>query len=249
MRTLLSLCLAGALLFCIASPAYAQFGVFSSIGNKIGIGGDDEEESPSTPEATDLSEVKDGDVAVIPTLLSPVEASQALRSYLYERGLDFTVNEGTGRVITDWYNERRCGFGFNRCANSAKILVDSTDGETTFQIQVFERKREGGASPGSWSENSKSKGDKTRDFSRDLEEALADIDVSELSAPLVTTESASPPDSEPKILTLGQTIEEVVSTFGNPKSIIDLGGSEKTYIFDDVNVIFTDGTVSDVRLK
>ena len=45
---------------------------------------------------------------------------------------------------------------------------------------------------------------------------------------------------------LGQTIAEVVAQLGNPSRIADLG-QKKTYFYQDMKVIFTDGRVSDVQ--
>ena len=85
------------------------------------------------------------------------------------RNIDFTVNPDTGRIISDWYNERGCGIGFNKCANRANVRVVSEAGQTVINVQVFERKREAGINPKPWNENSKSKGKETGEFADALE--------------------------------------------------------------------------------
>jgi hypothetical protein len=62
--------------------------------------------------------------------------------------------------------------------------------------------------------------------------------------------AAAPPPSEPAAppatISLGQTIDQVVATLGQPLQIIDLG-SKKTYKYKDLKVIFTNGKVTDVQ--
>jgi hypothetical protein len=53
------------------------------------------------------------------------------------------------------------------------------------------------------------------------------------------------PAQAPKTISLGQTKEEVVATFGQPKKIVNLG-AKQIYYYPDMKVIFTDGKVSDV---
>jgi len=50
----------------------------------------------------------------------------------------------------------------------------------------------------------------------------------------------------PVTIQIGQTIAEVVAQMGNPARIADLG-QKKTYFYQDMKVIFTDGRVSDVQ--
>jgi hypothetical protein len=57
---------------------------------------------------------------------------------------------------------------------------------------------------------------------------------------------ASEPAAPPATISLGQTIDQVVATLGQPLQIIDLG-SKKTYKYKDLKVIFTDGKVTDVQ--
>lgn len=52
--------------------------------------------------------------------------------------------------------------------------------------------------------------------------------------------------SVPKTIKLGQTEAEVTELMGQPKRIVDLG-SKKTYLYDDIRVVFTSGKVSDVQ--
>jgi hypothetical protein len=50
----------------------------------------------------------------------------------------------------------------------------------------------------------------------------------------------------PKTTAIGQTIDQVVATLGQPKNIVDLG-AKKIYIYQDLKITFKDGKVSDVR--
>ena len=50
----------------------------------------------------------------------------------------------------------------------------------------------------------------------------------------------------PVTIQIGQTIAEVVAQMGTPARIADLG-QKKTYFYQDMKVIFTDGRVSDVQ--
>lgn len=69
--------------------------------------------------------------------------------------------------------------------------------------------------------------------------------------PPAPAQSAPPPapaesTGPPPTISLGQTIDQVVATLGQPLQIIDLG-SKKTYKYKDLKVIFTDGKVTDVQ--
>lgn len=50
----------------------------------------------------------------------------------------------------------------------------------------------------------------------------------------------------PKSITLGQSIDEVTASLGQPKSVVNLG-SKKIYVYSDLKVTFQDGKVSDVQ--
>lgn len=56
------------------------------------------------------------------------------------------------------------------------------------------------------------------------------------------------PDSSgpPKTVSLGQSIDEVTTNLGPPKSIVDLG-AKKIYVYPDMKIIFNSGKVSDVQ--
>jgi hypothetical protein len=116
--------------------------------------------------------VKDGETAVITTTLSPADATAKVKAYFNGKDIDFTVNLDTGRIISDWYGERRCGIGFNRCANRANVRVIGENGTTVRRVQVFERKREGGISEKPWNENSTSRGRETGELADILETYL-----------------------------------------------------------------------------
>jgi hypothetical protein len=47
-------------------------------------------------------------------------------------------------------------------------------------------------------------------------------------------------------ISLGQTIDAVVSILGAPTRIFDLG-AKKIYTYSDMKITFTDGRVSDVQ--
>jgi hypothetical protein len=62
--------------------------------------------------------------------------------------------------------------------------------------------------------------------------------------PVTTDTAPSPPG--PVTISLGQTIAEVEAINGKPDKIIDLG-AKKIYVYKDLKITFTDGTVSDVQ--
>ena len=56
---------------------------------------------------------------------------------------------------------------------------------------------------------------------------------------------AAEPAQAPKTISIGQTKDEVVATFGQPKKIVNLG-AKQIYYYPDMKVVFTDGKVSDI---
>ncbi len=54
------------------------------------------------------------------------------------------------------------------------------------------------------------------------------------------------PQAEPAKIALGQTIDEVTASLGQPDKVVDLGG-KKIYIYRDLKITFLDGKVSDVQ--
>jgi hypothetical protein len=62
------------------------------------------------------------------------------------------------------------------------------------------------------------------------------------AAPAAPAAPAGPPPS----IDLGQTIDQVTGSLGQPKSIVNLG-TKKIYVYKDMKVTFKDGKVSDVQ--
>ncbi|MGD0906124.1 MAG: hypothetical protein ABSA96_00975 [Candidatus Acidiferrales bacterium] len=54
------------------------------------------------------------------------------------------------------------------------------------------------------------------------------------------------PAGPPKTIALGQSIDDVTSALGQPKSVVNLG-AKKIYVYPDLKVTFNDGKVSDVQ--
>ena len=54
------------------------------------------------------------------------------------------------------------------------------------------------------------------------------------------------PAPQPATLALGQTIEEVIASQGQPKSIVDLG-AKKIYVYANLKITFKDGKVTDIQ--
>ena len=131
------------------------------------------DEKPATASESKPKNLKDGEVAIIFTALPESDATAKIKAYFNSKDVDFTVNADTGRINSDWYGERRCGIGFNRCANRAMVRVLSEQGQITVRVQVFERKREGGINEKPWNENSKNKGKETAQLAVELETFLA----------------------------------------------------------------------------
>ncbi len=117
--------------------------------------------------------LKDGEPASVATTLSEADATAKVKAYLNSKNIDFTVNQDSGRIISDWYGEHRCGPGFYRCADRATIRVASEDGHVVVRVQVLERKREGGINEKPWKEGSTSKGKETAELATELEAFLA----------------------------------------------------------------------------
>jgi hypothetical protein len=55
-----------------------------------------------------------------------------------------------------------------------------------------------------------------------------------------------PPAAPPAEISLGQTIDQVTASLGQPKNIVDLG-AKKIYVYKDMKVTFTAGKVTDVQ--
>ena len=83
------------------------------------------------------------------------------------------MNPDTARLTSDWYDERRCGPGFHRCANKAAIRVTEEAGQTVVRVQVFERKREAGMNSKPWKEDSTSKGKETSAMALEIHASLS----------------------------------------------------------------------------
>lgn len=60
--------------------------------------------------------------------------------------------------------------------------------------------------------------------------------------------SAQPqaPPQPPPVIQVGQSIDDVVATQGQPEKIVDLG-MKKIYVYKDLKITFTNGKVSDVQ--
>ena len=54
------------------------------------------------------------------------------------------------------------------------------------------------------------------------------------------------PSKPPIEISLGQTIEDVVGSLGNPTQIVNLG-AKKIYVYPDLKITFIDGRVTDVQ--
>jgi hypothetical protein len=68
----------------------------------------------------------------------------------------------------------------------------------------------------------------------------AEKEAGETPAPI------APPPADPVNISIGQTIDQVVASLGNPKNIVDLG-AKKIYVYKDMKITFKDGKVSDVQ--
>ena len=67
----------------------------------------------------------------------------------------------------------------------------------------------------------------------------------EASPPPIPPPPPPPPDVAPKTISLGQTKDEVVATFGQPQKVVKLGAKE-LYYYPDMKVTLVNGKVSDV---
>ena len=59
-----------------------------------------------------------------------------------------------------------------------------------------------------------------------------------------------PPDepvAPPKTVALGQTVDTVVTNFGQPDKIVKLAGTKQVYYYKDFKVTFVGGKVTDVQ--
>jgi hypothetical protein len=80
-------------------------------------------------------------------------------------------------------------------------------------------------------------------------EVVTDDSASQEAAP--AENAAAPPQAAsqqgpaPKTISIGQTKDEVVATFGQPKKIVNLG-AKQIYYYPDMKVVFVDGKVSDI---
>jgi hypothetical protein len=150
---------------------------FRRLAGKIGIGwtdgGDTGTAATGSAATGRTTKLADGEPAVIQTHQSQILATATVKRYFDSKNVDYTVTPDTGRIISEWFDERRCGPGFYRCANRAVVRIASEGGQTVVRVQVIERKREGGVSEKPWAESSKSKGKQTAELSAELETLLA----------------------------------------------------------------------------
>jgi hypothetical protein len=58
---------------------------------------------------------------------------------------------------------------------------------------------------------------------------------------------ADAPPAAPKTISVGQTIEQVVSAFGQPKRIAKVGANKQIYYYEDMKVTFVDGKATDIQ--
>jgi hypothetical protein len=58
--------------------------------------------------------------------------------------------------------------------------------------------------------------------------------------------SPQPPPRAPKKVVIGQTIDEVVANWGQPKDMVDLG-AKKIYVYDNMKITFVNGKVTDAN--
>jgi hypothetical protein len=72
--------------------------------------------------------------------------------------------------------------------------------------------------------------------------------ASQVAAPDGAAGQAAPaaPAAPPVNTDVGQTIDQVTSSLGQPKSIVNLG-TKKIYVYNDMKITFKDGKVSDVQ--
>lgn len=61
--------------------------------------------------------------------------------------------------------------------------------------------------------------------------------------PLPDIPPPPPPPADPTSIKVGQTIDQVVSAMGQPKSIVDLG-AKKIYVYDGIKVTFVSGKMT-----
>jgi len=134
---------------------------------------DGEPQAAGATASAQPKELKNGEPAVINTALTEKDAITKVKAFLNGRNLDFNVNPDTDGILTDWFDDRRCGPGIQHCANRASVRITLEDSKTVIRVQVMERKREGGLSEKPWHDNSESRGKETAKFSAELEAYLA----------------------------------------------------------------------------
>jgi hypothetical protein len=71
-------------------------------------------------------------------------------------------------------------------------------------------------------------------------------DAQKENAPAPPPAAAEAPPAPPQTITLGQTKEQVVATFGQPQKVANLGAKEIFY-YPDMKVTFVNGKVTDVQ--
>jgi hypothetical protein len=55
-----------------------------------------------------------------------------------------------------------------------------------------------------------------------------------------------PPPADPKVISLGQTVDQVTANFGQPTKVMKLG-AKQIYVYPDMKVTFVGGKVTDVQ--
>jgi len=91
----------------------------------------------------------------------------------------------------------------------------------------------------------------------DIEDTIAKVFMIDNSAPATDTPQAPDqpgqpgvqpptPPQPPPVIQVGQSIDDVVATQGQPDKIVDLG-TKKIYVYKDLKITFVNGKVSDVQ--
>ncbi len=89
--------------------------------------------------------------------------------------------------------------------------------------------------------------EQSQEADRAEQEVLKEVPQAQASGPSDASPAPiAPPAAPPVTLSMGQTIDEVKASMGQPTNIVDLG-AKKIYVYPNLKVTFKDGKVTDIQ--
>jgi hypothetical protein len=200
-------------------------------------------------QAQDVYDVQNGQPAIVETDLSKAAAEAVIEREFDRVGLGYNKNPSNGRYETYWHNRGRCSLvGWNTgssCEEQIVVRVEETASGARAHVQVLMQSSTGRENQ--WNPTPAGTGKKTSETARKLDQDFRSAALSgEVEVLAVATPAPASAPATTKTISLDQSPDEVRSSFGEPKTIIDLG-QRQTYVYATMKVFFVDGKVTDVQ--